>query len=59
MNIVSSSLWVRYGQIKTDMPLIVRGSSDLLLFTISCLYIMFNRLKLNKIEVANASASHS
>lgn len=43
MNIVSSSLWITYSQMRTDMPLLVRGSSDLLLFTISTLYILRNR----------------
>lgn len=33
--LLSSSLWITYSQMKSDMPLLVRGSSDLLLFTIS------------------------
>lgn len=43
MNIVSSCLWVTYGQLVLDTPLFVRGSSDLILFTISAIYIMHNR----------------
>jgi len=43
MNIVSSSLWIVYGQMKSDTPLFVRGSSDLVLFSISTLYILYNR----------------
>ena len=39
-----------YSQIKLDTPLLIRGSSDLLLFTISAIYIMRNRLKMNNIE---------
>ena len=50
MNIVSSSLWITYSQMKPDMPLMVRGSADLLLFTISTGYIVSNRLELNKIQ---------
>ena len=50
MNIISSSLWISYSQMKSDMPLLVRGSSDLLLFTISAIYIMYNRLEINKIQ---------
>ena len=50
MNIVSSSLWINYSQLILDKPLLVRGSSDLLLFTISTLYIIHNRIKINKIE---------
>jgi hypothetical protein len=30
INIVSSSLWITYSQMILDMPLLVRGSSDLL-----------------------------
>jgi hypothetical protein len=48
MNIVSSSLWITYSQMILDMPLLIRGSSDLLLFTISAAYIISNRLYMNK-----------
>ena len=50
MNIVSSSLWVTYSQLISDMPLLIRGSSDVLLFTISSIYILCNRLGINKIQ---------
>ena len=50
MNIVSSSLWITYSQMISDMPLLIRGSSDLLLFSISALYIIYNRLELNQLE---------
>jgi lipid-A-disaccharide synthase-like uncharacterized protein len=50
MNIVSSSLWITYSQMKPDTPLMVRGSADLLLFAISTGYIVSNRLELNKIQ---------
>ena len=50
MNIVSSSLWVTYSNIIFDMPLLIRGSSDLVLFTISTAYIIHNKIQLNKIE---------
>jgi len=50
MNIVSSSLWITYSERISDMPLLVRGSSDLILFSISTAYIMYNRLDINKIE---------
>jgi hypothetical protein len=48
MNIVSSSLWITYSQMISDMPLLIRGSSDLLLFSISSVYIVSNRIKLYK-----------
>jgi len=43
MNMVSSSLWITYSQIILDRPLFVRGSSDLILFSISTIYILRNR----------------
>ena len=50
MNIVSSSLWITYSQMILDMPLLIRGSSDLLLFSISTVYIIYNRSEMNKIQ---------
>ena len=55
MNIVSSSLWITYSEMISDMPLLIRGSSDLLLFSISTAYIISNRLKINKIEPESIS----
>ena len=43
INVISSSLWIYYSQMISDMPLLVRGSSDLVLFTISAIYITYNR----------------
>jgi len=50
MNIVSSSLWITYSEMISDMPLLIRGSSDLLLFSISTVYIISNILEINKIQ---------
>lgn len=50
MNMVSSSLWITYSQMISDMPLLIRGSSDLLLFSVSTAYIMSNRLEINTIQ---------
>ena len=50
MNMISSSLWITYGQMRSDMPLLVRGSSDLVLFSISAIYIAYNRLDMNKVH---------
>ena len=50
INMVSSSLWIKYSFMISDMPLLIRGSSDLLLFSISTVYIISNRLEINKIE---------
>ena len=49
MNIISSSLWIKYSQMRSDTPLLIRGSSDLLLFFISVTYILHNR-RLTQIE---------
>jgi lipid-A-disaccharide synthase-like uncharacterized protein len=43
MNIVSSSLWIVYSQLVADTPLLVRGSSDIVFFTLSACYILYNR----------------
>ena len=45
INIISSSLWISYSQMKSDTPLLIRSSSDLL-FAISTVYIIHNRLKI-------------
>ena len=50
MNIISSSLWITYSDMKSDMPLLIKGSADLVLFTISTAYIIHNKIQLNKIE---------
>ena len=50
LNMISSSLWIAYSQMQSDTPLLVRGSSDLVLFTISAIYIIHNRLEMTKIQ---------
>ena len=50
MNMVSSSLWITYSKLIFDMPLLIRGSSDLVLFSISTAYIIHNKLQLNRLE---------
>ena len=49
INIASSSLWIQYSRIISDTPLLVRSSSDVLLFSISAIYIMRNRIKIEPI----------
>jgi lipid-A-disaccharide synthase-like uncharacterized protein len=48
MNMVSSVFWIRYSIEITDMPILVRGSSDLLLFSISSIYIISNKVQENQ-----------
>jgi len=50
INIVSSSLWITYSQMRYDKPLFIRGSCDLILFAISTVYILYNRSQINKIQ---------
>jgi hypothetical protein len=37
----------------SDRPLLIRGSSDLLLFSISTIYIIHNRLEINIENIEN------
>ena len=53
MNIISSSLWIDYSQLVSDTPLLVRGSADLILFTISASYILYNRSTQNNNKSIN------
>jgi len=53
MNIVSSALWITYSRMISDMPLLIRGSSDLLLFSISTAYIISNILEFKKTQPDN------
>jgi lipid-A-disaccharide synthase-like uncharacterized protein len=43
MNMASSSLWLKYSLEATDMPLLVRSSADIALFTMSAAYIANNK----------------
>jgi hypothetical protein len=45
LNIVSSTLWIQYSIEITDMPIMIRGSSDLVLFSLSSIYIISNKLQ--------------
>lgn len=44
LNICSSSLWIKYCLANDNQPLLVRSMSDLVLFTISSLYIVHNKM---------------
>jgi len=50
MNMVSSSLWIVYSKMTSDTPLLVRGCSDAVLFSISTAYIISNRMDVNKVQ---------
>lgn len=44
MNMGSSILWIQYSIEIIDMPILVRGSCDLLLFSFSSIYIVSNKI---------------
>jgi len=52
LSIVSSSIWIPYGILQNDIPIIVRSGIEILLLSVSGLYIIRNRCvqDLNKIE---------
>ena len=43
LNIISSSLWIIYSIDIEDAPILVRGSCDLILFSVSSGYILYNK----------------
>ena len=43
LSIVSSSIWIPYGILKSDVPIIVRSGVEILLLSVSGLYILRNR----------------
>jgi len=45
MNMGSSILWIIYSIEITDMPILIRGSSDLILFSVSSIYIISNKVR--------------
>ena len=55
MNIVSSCLWLNYCLKISDKPLLVRSSSDLFLFSVSCAYIIYNKMRESKQVIATDS----
>lgn len=50
LNMISSSLWITYSTRIYDTPLMVRGSSDLVLFSISSAYIIYNKINEPKVS---------
>jgi len=44
LSISSSSIWTYYSVINKDIPMIVRSSTEILLLTISTIYIIRNKL---------------
>ena len=45
LSISSSTMWLYYSIINKDIPMITRSSTEIFLLTISCIYIIKNKLK--------------
>ena len=45
LSISSSSMWLFYSIINKDTPMITRSSTEILLLSISCIYIIKNKIK--------------
>jgi lipid-A-disaccharide synthase-like uncharacterized protein len=43
LSVISSSLWIPYGIIIQDTPIIIRSSIEILLLSVSAVYITINR----------------
>ena len=43
LSVISSSLWIPYGILIHDVPIIIRSSTEILLLSISAVYITRNR----------------
>lgn len=50
LNISSSSMWIFYSVQQNDTPMIIRSSTELLLLTISSMYIIRNKFITYKME---------
>ena len=43
LSVISSSIWIPYGVLVNDIPIIVRSGVEILLLSLSGIYIMHNR----------------
>jgi lipid-A-disaccharide synthase-like uncharacterized protein len=48
LSIVSSSIWIPYGVVQQDVPIVVRSGVEILLLSVSGIYILRNRCLLTK-----------
>jgi len=60
MNIISSILWIDYSIDIEETPIMVRGISDLVLFTLASIYIINNKRKeLKLVKPASNEKMHT
>jgi hypothetical protein len=51
LSVISSSLWIPYGILVADTPIIIRSSTEIFLLSLSAVYITCNRyLMKNELE---------
>ena len=50
LSVMSSSLWVPYGIVLSDIPIVIRGSLEIVLLTGSAIYIHYNRCHVKQID---------
>jgi len=48
LSVLSSSLWIPYGIILGDIPILVRSSVEIVLLSVSGIYIVYNRYTMNE-----------
>jgi len=58
LSVASSSLWVPYGIIVEDTPIIIRSGVEILLLALSAVYIMRNRCLMSLDAQPTASQVH-
>lgn len=49
LSIVSSSMWIYYSVYMNDLPMIVRSTTELSLLSVSSVYIIRNKIRMNKV----------
>jgi len=50
LSIISSSIWIPYGILQNDVPIIVRSGVEILLLSLSGIYIIHNRCYPSPVE---------
>jgi len=53
LSIISSSIWIPYGLLVDDIPIIVRSGVEILLLSVSGIYIIRNRCLMPVISLSN------
>ncbi len=54
LSIVSSTMWLYYGMFMSDMPILIRSCTEIILLAISAGYIIRNKMK-NRVRVMESN----